>query len=425
MGSTTSGLSRSNWLTVGVGLCRWIEGWTLRRPHYSATVSSPTVGDAVDALDDLYPPATAESWDAVGLTCGDRGTSLGRVMFAVDPLPQVVDEALAWGADLLVTHHPLLLSPTHSVATDTWKGSTLHRLIRGGCAHFAAHTNADVATGGVNDALADALGLVNLSALRPWPDDPADKIVTFVPPADVEAVVDAMAAAGAGGLGHYRRCAWTVGGTGTFTPQPGASPAIGAVGRREILDESRVEMIVPRIHRSAVLAALRGAHPYEEVAVDVIELAASERATGLGRVGTLATEMTLEDFAQVVADALPTTPGGVRFFGDPEALVVRVAVCGGSGDSLLDDASRAGVDVFVTADLRHHRASEHLAAGGPALVDPGHWASEWPWLPRVARQLTTALAAAHPSATTVEAHVSTVVTDPVTGMVRSRPEEDR
>ncbi len=398
---------------------------TVQRPHYSSPVSSPTVGDAIDALDDLYPPATAEGWDVVGFTCGDRGMSLGRVMFAVDPLPRVVDEALDWGADLLVTHHPLLLSPTHSVATDTWKGSMLHRLIRGGCSLFTAHTNADVAAGGVNDALAHALGLVDLAPLRPWPEDPVDKIVTFVPTADVEAVVDAMAAAGAGGLGHYRRCAWTVGGTGTFTPQPGATPAIGAVGRREVLDESRVEMIVPRIRRSDALAALRAAHPYEEVAVDVLELASSAGATGLGRVGSLAVETTLEGFAKAVADALPTTPGGVRFFGDPEATVARVAVCGGSGDSLLDDADRADVDVFVTADLRHHRASEHLAAGGPALIDPGHWASEWPWLPNVARQLTKALAAAHPSATTVETHVSTEVTDPVTGTVRSRPEEDR
>lgn len=396
-----------------------------RQAHYSSPVSSPTVGDAASALDARYPPATAEAWDAVGLTCGDRDAPLARVMFAVDPLPDVVDEALAWGADLLVTHHPLLLSPTHSVATDTWKGSTLHRLIRGGCALFTAHTNADVAAGGVNDALADALGLVDLSPLRPWPDDPADKVVVFVPSGDTDAVVDAMAAAGAGGLGRYRRCAWTVEGTGTFTPQEGATPAIGAVGRREVLHESRVEMIVPRSHRSAVLAALHSAHPYEEVAVDVIELAASSSDTGLGRVGHLTATTTLGEFAQLVADAIPATPGGVRFFGSPDAAVARVAVCGGSGDSLLDDASRAGVDVFVTADLRHHRASEHLAAGGPALVDPGHWASEWPWLPQAARQLTTALEATHPSATTVETCVSRVVTDPVAGHVRSRPEEDR
>ncbi len=388
-------------------------------------MSSPTVADVVTALDRLYPPSTAESWDAVGLVCGDPANAVTRVMFAVDPTEAVVAEALAWGADLLVTHHPLLLRPVHGVAADDAKGRVLHQLIRGGCALFAAHTNADVAVDGVNDALADVLGLGDLSPLRPWPDDPSDKIVTYVPPADAEAVIDAMAAAGAGGQGYYRRCAWTVGGTGTFTPQPGASPAIGAVGRREVLDEARVEMLVPRYQRAAVLSALRSAHPYEEVAVDVVELAASDGSTGLGRVGVLAAETTLEGFAQQVADSLPATPGGVRFHGDGQRRVRRVAVCGGAGDGLLADAAAAGVDAYVTADLRHHPASEHLEGGGPALVDPGHWASEWPWLPRAADRLVKALGAINPDATTVETHVSTRVTDPVAGHVRSRPEEDR
>lgn len=388
-------------------------------------MSSPTVADAASALDDLYPPSTAESWDAVGLVCGDPEDPVARVMFAVDPTEAVAQEALAWGADLLVTHHPLLLRPVHSVAADDAKGRLLHRLIRGGCALFTAHTNADVAVDGVNDALADALGLTDRSPLRPWPDDPSDKIVTYVPPAAVEAVIEAMSGAGAGGQGHYRRCAWTVAGTGTFTPQPGASPAIGEVGRREVLDETRVEMIVPRVRRPDVLNALRATHPYEEVAVDVIELARSNGARGLGRVGVLGSATTLERFAQQVAGALPATPGGVRYHGDGERLVQRVAVCGGAGDGLLADAAAAEVDAYVTADLRHHPASEHLAGGGPALVDPGHWASEWPWLPRAADRLVKALAVASPDATTVETHVSTRVTDPVAGHVRSRPEEDR
>lgn len=376
-------------------------------------------------MDWLYPPLAAEEWDAVGLACGDVAAHVTRVMFAVDPTAAVVDEALDWGADLIVTHHPLLLRPVHSVANDEPKGRLIHRLIQGGCALFTAHTNADVAVDGVNEALADALGLRGCVPLRPWPQAPVDKIVTFVPPTHAEQVVDAMTAAGAGGQGFYRRCAWTVGGTGTFTPQLGAVPAIGQVGRREVLDEVRVEMIVPRTSRSAVLTALRAAHPYEEVAVDVIELAATWGTTGLGRVGELDVDTTLQAFAEQVAAALPQTPGGVRFHGDGHRSVRRVAVCGGAGDGLLAQAAAAGVDVFVTADLRHHPASEHLEAGGPALVDPGHWASEWPWLPRVAARLTQALADRHPDATTVETHVSTVVTDPVTGHVRSRPEEDR
>jgi dinuclear metal center YbgI/SA1388 family protein len=392
---------------------------------YGVRVTSPTVGDVVAALDALYPPATAEEWDVVGLTCGERSTAVRRVMFAVDPLPEVVDEALAWGADLLVTHHPLLLRPTHSVATDTWKGSVLHQLIRGGCALYTAHTNADVAADGVNEALADALGLRDTEPLRPWPAAPADKIVTFVPPSHADAVIDALAGVGGGTLGAYTRCAWSGTGTGTFTPGEGASPTIGEVGRTEVTAEVRVEMLVPRRVRGEALAALRVAHPYEEVAADVFELAPAAGNTGLGRVGVLAAPLRLRDFAEQVAGSLPRTPAGVRFHGDPEAEVARVAVCGGSGESLLPDAVRAGVDAFVTADLRHHPASEHLASGGPCLVDPGHWASEWPWLPRAAEALSRALGEGTRAATTVETHISTVVTDPVTGHVRSRPEEDR
>ncbi len=388
-------------------------------------MSCPTVGDVVAALDALYPPETAEDWDVIGLTCGDRSMPVRRVMFAVDPLPVVVDEALAWGSDLLVTHHPLLLRPTHSVATDTWKGSLLHRLIRGGSALYTAHTNADVAHGGVNDALAAALGLVNPEPLRAWPHEPTDKIVTFVPPDHADAVIDALRRAGAGTIGNYTGCAWKVAGTGTFTPGEGANPVIGEVGRTEVTAETRVEMVVSRSERAAALEALRAAHPYEEVAVDIVELAAAPSGTGLGRVGDLATPVSLAAFARLVADALPSTPAGVRFHGNPEVVVARAAVCGGAGDSLLADAARAGVDVFVTADLRHHPASESVAADGPALVDPGHWASEWPWLPVAADHLTQALARRDPGATTVETHISTVVTDPVTGHVRSRPEEDR
>ncbi|MCZ3385857.1 MAG: Nif3-like dinuclear metal center hexameric protein [Actinomycetia bacterium] len=386
---------------------------------------SPTVGDIVADLDALYPPATAEDWDVVGLTCGDRASQVRRVMFAVDPLPAVVDEALAWGADLLVTHHPLLLRPTHSVATDNWKGSLLHRLIRDGCALYTAHTNADVALDGVNDALAEALGLTDTKPLRVWPAEPADNLVTFVPPDHADAVIAALTRVGAGTIGNYAGCAWKVSGTGTFTPGEGANPVIGEVGRTEVTAEARVEMLVPRSLRSAALDAIRVAHPYEEVAIDIIELAAAASGTGLGRVGSLADPAPLAAFAQRVADALPSTPAGVRFHGDPETVVERVAVCGGSGASLLADAARVGVDVFVTADLRHHPASEALVAGGPALVDPGHWASEWPWLPVAAARLMQALARRDPSATTVETYISTVVTDPVTGHVRSRLEEDR
>ena len=271
-----------------------------------------------------------------------------------------------------------------------------------------AHTNADVADPGVSDALAAALGLADLRPLRASPTEPLDKLVTFVPAADADRVVDALAAAGAGRLGDYARCAFTSTGTGTFTPLPGASPTIGVVGQPEQVVETRVEMVLARHRRTDVVAALRSAHPYEEPAFDLLEQVALPGRRGTGRVGTWSGG-TLRDLAGRAAQVLPATAGGVRVGGDLSRPVRSVAVCGGAGDDLFDDVRAADVDAFVTADLRHHPASEALEHGRPGLVDVSHWASEWPWLADCERLLRGGLGA---RADTVVTRVSTLVTDP-------------
>lgn len=396
-------------------------------------MSAARLSDVVRVLEKRYPPSTAESWDAVGLVTGAPEQPVRRVLFAVDPVATVVDEALEWGADLVVTHHPLLLKGVHSIAATTFKGDVLHRLVRGGCALLTAHTNADAATDGVADALAQVLGLVDVEPLLPDPLPTLDKHVVMVPVADAPRVVDAMAAAGAGAVGAYERCAWTTTGEGTFTPLPGATPAVGTVGTREVVVEARVEMVAPRSLRRAVVAAMRAVHPYEEPAFDVLETAALPGGTGTGRVGRLAEPTTLRDFAQRAADATPATAQGVRFAGDPDGRVERVAVVGGSGDPFFDAVRAAGADAYVTADLRHHPASEQreraefdARPGRPAtpyLVDLAHFASEWPWLRLAARDLAADLQA---EGTTVETRVSVRCTDPWTGRVgrtdpRSQP----
>jgi dinuclear metal center YbgI/SA1388 family protein len=374
------------------------------------------VADLGDLLDARYPPATAEDWDAVGLTVGDPSAVVRRVLFAVDPVEAVVAEAEAVGADLLVTHHPLLLRGVHAVAATTAKGRVVHRLIRSGIALYSAHTNADVASPGVSDALAAAVGLVRTRPLQARPAGPVDKVVVFVPHPHADAVVDAMAAAGAGSIGDYEHWAYRLDGTGQFRPLPGADPSVGRVGALERVAEARIEMVCPRDRRTAVVAALRSVHPYEEPAFDVIELADRPGTTGLGRVGDLPEPTRLMDLAERVAAALPSTAHGVRTAGDPERVVRSVAVCGGAGDSLLAVAARSGADAYLTADLRHHRAQDHLADGGCALLDVAHWASEWPWLPAAAALLEADLG---PSGTTVETRVSTLCTDPWTLHLRS------
>jgi dinuclear metal center YbgI/SA1388 family protein len=368
-----------------------------------------TLGDVVGMLDRLYDPAWAESWDAVGLVTGVLEQPVRRVLFAVDPMRAVVDEAIAGGFDLVVTHHPLLLRGVNSVAATTPKGRIIHDLISSSTALHVCHTNADNANPGVSDALAAALGLTDTRPLKALPAAPMDKVVVYVPIGETQKMIDALAAAGAGQTNDYDRAAWTSTGELTFRPLPGSNPTQGEIGEIERTTESRVELVLPRHRRRAVVEALKAAHSYEEPAFDIFELASLPSERGGGRIGVLRRPLTLSEFAQQVSDNLPHTEHGVRVSGDPERTIETVAVVGGAGDSEFDRVRAAGVDAYVTADLRHHPATEARAYDdGPALVDVAHWASEWPWLPDAARLLTAGLAQ---RGSTVDTHISTLCTD--------------
>lgn len=356
-----------------------------------------TVGDVVALLEGWYDPRWAESWDTVGLVSGDPQAVLASVHVAVDPTEAVACEAAAAGAGLLLTHHPLFLGGTTSVAPTGEKGRALAAVD----ALYVAHTNADVAAPGVSDALGAALGIEALAPLQAH-DDRLDRWVVHVPRTHTTAVLDAMAAAGGGRLGPYARCAFTVAGEGTFTPLPGAQPYVGAVGAPERVAEDRLEMVAAARDRGAIGAALRSAHPYEMPSVTVVE-AVAPTTRGLGRVGHLPETLALQDFCSLVAARLPRTAGGVRATGDPSARVRTVAVAGGACLDLAGAAAAAGADVLVTSDARHHRAQE---APLP-VVDVAHWAGEWPWTAAVGERLRTALPG-------LVVTVSTLVTDPWT-----------
>ncbi|MFC6062173.1 Nif3-like dinuclear metal center hexameric protein [Streptomyces ochraceiscleroticus] len=278
----------------------------------------PALSEVLSALDALWPAERAEAWDAVGTVCGDPEAPVQRVLFAVDPVQEIVDEAVKIGADLLVTHHPLYLRGTTTVAASTFKGKVVHTLIKNDIALHVAHTNADTADPGVSDALAGALDLRVLRPLVPDASDPA--------------------------------------------------------GRR-----------------------------------------------GLGRVCELDHPMTLAEFARYAAERLPATAQGIRAAGDPDRTVRTVAVSGGSGDSLFDDVRAAGVDAFLTADLRHHPASEATQKSPLGLLDAAHWATEWPWCEQAAAQLDE-ISDRH--GWDLRTHVSRTVTDPWTAHAASSPTPD-
>lgn len=367
----------------------------------------PTLRDVVQVLDELYQPGWADEWDAVGTVVGDPEAEVREILLAVDPVQAVADEAVARGADLVLTHHPLYLRGVTSVAATTPKGRIVHTLASHGIALHTCHTNADSPPRGVSESMAFVLGLTEVRPLEPDTDPGLDVWVVHVPRDDADAVAAAMHAAGAGRIGDYDSAVFRSEGRGSFRPLEGAAPAIGAVGRVEHVEEARLELVAERGVREQVRAALLAAHPYEEVSYQLLVTEPRPTQRGSGRVGVLPTEMTLADFADHVAAALPEHGGATRVAGDLSRTVRNVALCGGSGDFLLARADAAGADVYVTSDLRHHPVSEHMERPGAcAVVDVPHWAAEWTWLPVAAAALRDALG------DTVNTHVSTLVTDP-------------
>lgn len=373
----------------------------------------PSLREVVAVLDALYRPEWADDWDAVGTVVGDPETAVRKILLAVDPVQAVVDEAVAVGADLVVTHHPLLLRGVTTVAASTPKGRVIHDLISNGIGLHTCHTNADSPALGVSESMALALGLTDLRPLD-VDGDAVDKWIVYVPAGDADRVAASMHDAGAGVVGDYDRAMFSSPGTGQFRPLAGANPAIGSVGEVETVDELRLELVAEPALREKVRAAMLAAHPYEEVAYDVIATEPRPDDRGSGRVGVIAEPMSLRDFAALVAERLPAHHSATRVAGDPDASVRTVALCGGSGDFLLAAAQAAGADVYVTSDLRHHPVSEHRErAGACAVIDVPHWAAEWTWLPVAARALGERLG------DTVDIAVSTHVTDPWTFTVPS------
>lgn len=351
---------------------------------------SVTVRDVMAVMEEAYPLSFAEDWDHPGIVCGDPDDIVKKIVFAVDLTPLVLDMALAAGADMVITHHPVLFRAVHTVASNTPKGALIHRAIQAGCTLYCAHTNADNACPGVNDALAQALGLVVERPLVPLYPNALDRWIVHVPGSHVRAVQETVFTAGAGALGDYSECSFRVDGTGQFRPQSGAQPYVGNAGRLETVMEARLEFVAPRALRSTVKEALLASHPYEEPSYDILESEAMppegdlSGMPGSGKICSLPEPLTLREFTDRVADALPDTVWGVRAAGDPGTLIKTVAICGGAGGSYLGTVISAGVDCFVSSDLRHHPVDDYLQADGTCVIDTAHAASEYPWLEQAA-----------------------------------------
>jgi dinuclear metal center YbgI/SA1388 family protein len=350
--------------------------------------AQPRVGDWLAILDRLYPPAWAEDWDSTGFQVGDKSWEAARVLVSLDPTSEVIAEASSRGCGLLVTHHPLLFRPVERLDLSDPVAGAAGAAISARVAVVACHTNADVARPGVSDALAAALDVEVSGVLRRTSAGEQVKLVTFVPPEATVKVIDAVSNSGGGVIGEYTHCSFRVRGTGTFFPSERANPVVGERGTLNEAEEDRLEMVVPREQLALAVEALVAVHPYEEPAYDVYPLVPSGGAAGLGRMGTLRDPTTAEELARRCGERLGSP---VRFAGDPGKPVQSVALCGGSGASLISDALRAGVDAYVTGDVKHHHALE-AASSGLIVIDASHHGTEWPFVSVLAGQLSDARA---------------------------------
>lgn len=307
--------------------------------------------------------------DPIGLAIGTLNKQVSKVLVTLDVTHAVVDEAIANGCELIIAHHPPIFMKLSNLRTDNPQGQLYEKLLKNDIAVYAAHTNLDVAPGGVNDLLADALELVESRILESTFSEQMMKLAVIVPNTDAKEMRSVLAKAGAGKIGLYDHCSYTLSGTGRFRVLEGADPYLGEVGETEVADEEKIEVVFPESMKNKILKAMLNAHPYEEPAYDIWPLDIEVNEQGLGRIGKLEKPMTLKQFAEHVKAKLNVP--ALRVVGDLETVVQKVAVIGGDGNKYIRTAKFAGADVFVTGDIGFHVAQD-AEVNGLNIVDPGH-----------------------------------------------------
>ncbi|WP_397568700.1 Nif3-like dinuclear metal center hexameric protein [Schlesneria sp. T3-172] len=332
-----------------------------------------TVHDVCKVLKQIAPLSLAEEWDNVGLLLGDESQPVSRAITCLTLTHDVADEAVSAGAQLVVTHHPIMFKPVKQITMARPEGRLLLTLLQNGIAVYSPHTAWDNATTGINQQLAELLELTQIAPLRPRTGPEQVKVVTFVPPSDVEPVRQALWNAGAGVIGNYQQCSFNLQGTGTFFGLDSTNPAIGKSGQLEQVEETRVEVVCRANELDRVLAALRKAHPYEEPAVDVFPLKPVPDGTGAGRYGTFPEPVTLGQLTRLLAQRLKQPE--IQFVGDPGMQITRLGIACGAAGEFLRDAHRVGCQAFLTGEARFHSCLEARDLG-VGMILPGHYATE-------------------------------------------------
>ncbi len=331
------------------------------------------VRDIVKIIESFFPVHLAESWDNVGLQIGSYGAPVSRVLVALDLDKEVLQYALDQKADMIITHHPLFFTGIKSINYEQSQGSLLKGIIEAGITVYAAHTNLDAGERGLNQILAESIGLQDIKPLDKGHSEALYKLVVYVPIGHEEAVGQAINGAGAGHLGRYADCSFRSKGTGFFRPLEGSRPFIGQEGHLEEAEECRLETVVPQPRLGKVLQEMLKAHPYEEAAYDIYLLENRGRVFSLGRTGKLAKEMSLQELCGQVKMSLGLE--FLRVVGDMKHSVKKIAVVSGAGASFMSKARSQKCDVLLTGDLKYHEAKDAEALG-LAVIDAGHQGTE-------------------------------------------------
>ncbi|MFO0892319.1 MAG: Nif3-like dinuclear metal center hexameric protein [Isosphaeraceae bacterium] len=347
-----------------------------------------TVVQVARWLESFAPSRLSESWDNVGLLLGDPDAPVTRVMTCLTVTRRTAAEAVEEGAELIVSHHPILFRAAKRIRPDLAETAPVWLLARSGIAVASPHTAFDSTSGGINDGLACRLGLVEVTPLRRLTPPGACKIVVFTPESDREAVLAAGFAAGAGHIGDYRECSFAIPGQGTFFGSEETNPTVGQRGRREMVEELRLELVCPRARLASVMDAIREAHSYEEPAIDVypLEPEPGRQGEGSGRIGRLAEPLSLQDFARFVAGSLGHAPGPG---GRPPDRPVSASPSPAARRRLPGRRRAAGADVLVTGEARFHRALEAEALD-IGLILAGHHGTERPGVEDLAELIARA-----------------------------------
>lgn len=355
--------------------------------------------ELIAVLETLAPPELAESWDNTGLLLGDRDTNIERVLTCLTLTPDVAREAVQKNVQLVVTHHPLMFKPIQQITADKVEGRTLWTLASHGIAVYSPHTAWDNAPQGINQQIAEQLGLTEIRPLRPRSAALGFKLTTTLPETDLEAVQQALWAAGCGELGEYIECSFYAPGTGTFRGSAASQPTIGVPGRWERVAEYRLEVLCPESRLSAAIAALRAAHSYEEPVIDVFPLHPVPDGTGSGRAGDLPQPLPLRELAQRVAAEFGAP--ALQWVGAETQLVQRLGIACGAAAEFWKDARRDGCQALLTGEARFHAGLEVRDAGF-AMIIAGHDATERFAMQRLAELLTQACPQLTASASEVE-----------------------